>query len=236
MRKQPANPEGPSGELTFQLKIHLLGINPQIYRRIQIRGDTSIALLHHVFQVAMGWDNYHLHSFHIWGKEYGIPYSGGHFADDANQVQFDDFAWRVNDKFTYTYDFGDYWQHQVRIEKIIPSSNLPDYPVCLSGKRACPPEDVGGIIGYERRTLEQFMWAEDLLERLVNGENVLDDDVPGWFWTFHPERFDRARVNQHLVKVYQLKGRRDFLLGREDYEYFFEHEPWPKLNQNNQMV
>ena len=71
----------------YQLKIHLLGISPQICRRVVVRGDTTLAELHHVFQVVMGWDNWHLHSFKLWGKEYGMPYAGGiYFADDARRV------------------------------------------------------------------------------------------------------------------------------------------------------
>ena len=74
----------------YQLKIHLVGISPHIVRRVLVRGDTTLAELHHVFQVAMGWENWHLHSFKLWGKEYGIPYSGGiYFADDARRVHLE---------------------------------------------------------------------------------------------------------------------------------------------------
>ena len=125
----------------YQLKIHLVGISPHIYRRVLVRGDTTLAELHHV---AMGWENWHLHRFKLWGKEYGIPYAGGiYFADDAQRVHLGDFPWRVNDRFTYTYDSGDYWLHQVRVEKVLPPTALVDHPVCVSGRRACPPEEVG---------------------------------------------------------------------------------------------
>lgn len=88
----------------------------------------------------MGWENWHLHSFHLLGKEYGICYAGGtYFADDACQVHLGDFPWRVNDKFSYLYDFGDYWRHQVRVEKVLPLTALAAHPVCVSGRRAYPP-------------------------------------------------------------------------------------------------
>ena len=91
----------------YQLKIHLLGISPQICRCVLVQGDTTLAELHHVFQVVMGWDNWHLHLFKLWGKECGIPYAGGiYFADDARRVHLGDFPWRAGDKFTYTYDTG----------------------------------------------------------------------------------------------------------------------------------
>ena len=84
----------------YQLKIHLLGISPHICRRVLVRGDTSLAELHHVFQIAMGWENWHLYRFKLWGKEYGIPYAGGiYFADDARRVHLGDFPWQVNDKW-----------------------------------------------------------------------------------------------------------------------------------------
>ena len=62
----------------------------------------------------MGWTNWHLHSFKLWRKEYGISYAGGtYFANDARRVHMGDFPWRIIDRFTYTYDFSDYWHHQV---------------------------------------------------------------------------------------------------------------------------
>ena len=109
----------------YQLKIHLLGIDPQISRQVLVRGDTTLAELHHVFQLAMGWENWHLHSFKLWGREYGIPYAGGiYFAGDARWVHLGDFPWRAGDRFTYTYNFGDYWHHQVRVEKVLPGVAL----------------------------------------------------------------------------------------------------------------
>ncbi len=77
----------------------------------------------------MGWENWHLHCFHLWGKDYGLSYAGGTwYVEDARRVHLGDFAWRANDKFTYTYDFGDYWQHQVRVEKLLPPTAVPATP------------------------------------------------------------------------------------------------------------
>ena len=209
----------------YQLKIHLVGISPHICRRVLVRGDTTLAELHHVFQVAMGWENWHLHSFKLWGKEYGIPYAGGsYFADDARRVHLGDFPWQVNDKFTYTYDFGDYWLHQVRVEQVLPPTALSAHPVCVSGRRACPPEEVGGPRGYDQRTLDQFSWAYEARDRLLAGEDIREDDVPTWFWTYRPEHFDKGPVNRKMAKLYQLKGNPDFLLSQGGYDYFFADE------------
>lgn len=103
------------------------------------------------------------------------------FADDAWQVHLGDFPWRVNEKFTYTYDFGDYWQHQVRVEKLLPSTVVLTTPVCVSGRRACPPEEVGGLGGYDQRTLDQFRWRCKAHDHLLAGEDIRQDDVPTWF-------------------------------------------------------
>ena len=225
----PAQLKNSPVELVYQLKIHLLGISPQIYRRVLVQADTTLAQLHHIFQVVMGWENGHLHSFHIWGKQYGIRYGGMYFADDANQVRLGDFPWRVKDKFSYTYDFTDHWQHQVRVETIQPATGSLHPPRCLSGHRACPPEEVGGSQGYRQRTLDQYAWQWDLLDQLLQREPIEEQllAVPDWFWTYQSEHFDRDQVNRRLLKLYQLKGRSDFLYSRGDYNYFFEHEPLP---------
>ena len=241
MEKCLTNPdpqEGTSGQLTYHLKIQLLGISPQIFRRLAVGADTTLAQLHHILQVVMGWENWHLHSFHIWGKQYGIRYGGFYFADDANQVRLGDFPWRVKDKFTYVYDFTDHWLHQIRVEKIQPAAKPLNPPFCLSGRRACPPEEVGGIEAYRQRTLDQFSWLRDLVMGLLEGDPIDEQalDVPDWFWTYRSEYFDRAEVNRRLAKLYQLKGGSDFLYSRGGYDYFFEHEPLPKLDENNQMV
>ena len=82
----------------YQLKLYLVGISPQISRRVLVRGDTTLAGLHYLFQVVMGWENWHLHRFPLWGKDYGLSYAGGTWvADDARRVHLGDFAWRVND-------------------------------------------------------------------------------------------------------------------------------------------
>lgn len=151
-----------------------------------------------------------------------MSYAGGTwYADDARRVHLGDFPWRVNDKFTYTYDFGDYWQHQVRVEKVLPATTVLTVPVCVGGRRACPPEDVGGPRGYDQRTLDQFSWAHEAHDRVLAGEDIREDDVPTWFWTYRPEHFDKDHVNPKLAKLYQLKDNPDFLYSQGGYDYFF---------------
>ena len=94
---------------TYSIKIALRGVSPMIWRRMRVRGNTSLADLHHIIQIAMSWENDHLHCFHIYGEDYGIKYDGGmDFTHNARQVFLDDFGFDVGDRFTYTYDFTTY--------------------------------------------------------------------------------------------------------------------------------
>ena len=109
----------------------------------------------------------------------------------------------------------------MRVEKVLPATAAPTGLVCLSGRRACPPEEVGGTSGYDQHTLGQFSWRYEALDRLLAGKGIREDDVPTWFWTFQPEHFDKNHVNRKLAKLYQLKGNPDFLLSQGGYDYFF---------------
>lgn len=95
------------------------------------------------------------------------------------------------------------------------------HPVCGRGRRACPPEEGDGPRGYDQRTLDQFSWAYEAHDRLLAGEDIREDDVPTWFWTYRPEHFDKGPVNKRLAKLYQLKGNPDFLYAQGSYDYFF---------------
>ena len=104
----------------YQLKIVLRGIRPPVWRRVLVRTDCSIAVLHEIVQIAMGWWNCHLHRFLIRGKEYGVAYEGEvSFADDPDQTKLSDFRFRPLERFGYLYDFGDNWDHDIIVEKIL---------------------------------------------------------------------------------------------------------------------
>lgn len=152
----------------YHLKVHILNISPMIYRRFIIDGNTHLAQLHHLLQIILGWENQHLHLFHIWVVDYGIAYIGvNHFRDNPCEIFIGDLELRAGDKFSYVYDFGDYWKHEVRVEKI---ENLPSgyqYPVCTAGRRARPPEDVGGPYAYEDALLSQFIWMRETLTNVM---------------------------------------------------------------------
>lgn len=211
-------------ECLFHLKVHLLDISPMIYRRVVVRGDTTIAELHHLIQIFMGWGNAHLHKFHIWGVDYGIrvPY-GIYFRDDPCAVNIAGFGFKAGDKFSYVYDFGDYWQHELRIEKITPIDSKYTIPLCTSGKRACPIEDIGGPQAYKEAISEQWHWLFIKSPNIINDFLRTEDlselreafyDIPNWYIKHQPEFFDREKVNRIIARLhqemYQEKGGCDF--------------------------
>ena len=161
-----------------------------IYRRLLVSSDMSLADLHYAIQIAMGWEDFHLHRFSIHGKVYGN--------EDANYiVRYDapgkptlgDFAFEQGERFLYEYDFINWWQHEVRVEKILPFDAKKGYPVCIGGKRACPPEDCGGPWDYQE--LLHTRWNPFHNGGLYAAPRILGT-------RFDPERFDRKQVNVQL--------------------------------------
>ena len=105
----------------YQLKIVLRDISPLVWRRVRVTSDTTIADLHAIVQTVMGWEDVHLHQFRIHGKAYGVYRGGGvTFADNPRQVRLADFRLHTGERFLYEYDFGDGWQHDIRLEQVVP--------------------------------------------------------------------------------------------------------------------
>ena len=133
----------------YQFKVVLRGISPMIWRRLLLRSDHSIAALHYTIQIAMGWSDSHLHRFHIHGKDYGVAHEGGlTFSDDPERVLLGQFGFRLRERFLYEYDFYDNWEHDIRLEKVLPLNSKRVFPVCIGGQRPVPPEDSGGPRAY----------------------------------------------------------------------------------------
>ena len=176
-------------QLVYQLKVSLIGIKPPIWRRIQITGDTTLDVLHGILQMAMGWFGEHLYEFKVHGTSYGDPsvLLEGEVVDEK-AVNLNWLISQEQEKFLYIYDFGDYWEHDILIEKILPIEEGTHYPVCIDGKRACPPEDCGGTSGYD-----------DLLKILKDPDNPEHEDKFEWLpGDFDAEKFDIEYVNRQL--------------------------------------
>ncbi|MEQ8667649.1 MAG: plasmid pRiA4b ORF-3 family protein [Pirellulales bacterium] len=140
--------------VAYQFKVTLIHSNPPVWRRILVP-EGSLDDLHKWVQTAMGWENAHLHRFDIQRKHYGDPEMlddgfGETRVIDSLGVQLADLFDRPRPakRFTYEYDFGDGWMHELEFEGIVDPPRGKKPPCCLEGERACPPEDCGGVWGY----------------------------------------------------------------------------------------
>ena len=176
----------------YQLKVTLLDIEPPIWRRILVPHNIRLDKLHSVLQVVMGWTDSHLHEFTIDGVSYGDPSIEMDMveeAEDETKFRLHKVVPREEGKFHYLYDFGDSWEHEILVEKILPLGKGTRYPVCLAGKRACPPEDCGGAPGYE-----------NLLESLKDPSHPEHENMFDWLpGDFDSEKFDIEAVNRRLA-------------------------------------
>ena len=176
-----ANPEvSPS---IVQLKVRLLGISPMIWRRVLVPASVSLRELHGILQVSMGWEGIHLYYFDI----HAVHYGSVELSTESPDIALSRFRFRERDRFAYLYDMGDFWEHEVRIEKFLDREPKKTYPVCTGGSGACPPEDCGGAAGYLEWREEATGWdawsdldmiagfAADVLEGRSAGK-LTDDD------------------------------------------------------------
>jgi hypothetical protein len=178
----------------WQLKITLYGAKPPIWRRVQVPAAMALSDLHHVIQTAMGWTNSHLHEFEIGGLMYAEPNPFFEEPDpdllDASSVRLGEVL-QVGETLTYTYDFGDDWRHSVLVEKEVEPDPNVVLPVCLGGRRACPPEDVGGVWGYAEFLLA---WRDP--------DHPEHQELRDWAGPyFDPDAFDSEAVTSYLRQL-----------------------------------
>jgi len=186
--KPAAAPDVP----VYQLKVTLKGSKPPIWRRIQVSGDTSLRELHGVLQAIMGWDGDHLYEFVV-GRLHFSSAEGDWGVDvyDDQKTTLAGIAPVARMKFKYEYDFGDGWMHEILVEKILSPEPGAQYPVCVTGKRAGPPDDCGGIWGYAMR-----------LEAAADPECPDHQEQLDWLGEgFDPEAFDLEAINRKLKRI-----------------------------------
>ena len=176
----------------YRLKVTLKEVEHAVWRRIQVRRQVRLDRLHLIIQAAMGWTNSHLHEFLIKGLRYRVFEQMYEGIDDPDTHDEKEYRLKnlVNegDSFDYIYDFGDDWQHEIVVEKVMEPETEVKYPVCFEGKRACPPEDCGGPWGYA-----------DLLRMLGDPEHEEYADYREWIGEdFDPESFNLGKVNSCL--------------------------------------
>jgi hypothetical protein len=192
-----------SARVILQLRAVLRGVSPLIWRRLLVPSDTSIAQLHEILQVAFGWEDMHLHRFDIRGREYGLNREGSLFFDtDARKVRIGELQLRRMERFTYEYDFGDNWIHDIRIEATLSIDPAKHYPVCVGGKCSAPPEDCGGPgVFMENRWRYKAMGSGESRAELEDFIDDVDDEEWEIARQYHPDRFDRRAINRALVAL-----------------------------------
>jgi hypothetical protein len=176
----------------YQIKVTLQGLRPPVWRRLQVPGDISLSKLHQVLQVAMGWTNSHLHQFKVGEEYYGE--AGAEFGLEVKserRAKLNQVAPAEKSRFLYEYDFGDSWEHEILVEKILPPAPGVGPPVCLAGKRACPPEDCGGVWGYA-----------EMLDVLQHPNTARYEEITEWLGgEFDAEAFPLDAINADLKRI-----------------------------------
>ncbi len=180
-----------------QLKVTLQGIRPPIWRRLLVPSDITLDRLHAAIQGAMGWFDCHLHEFECDGRRFGQPDPDDfELVEDESRFTLTRLAPRAGDRLRYCYDFGDNWQHEIRVEKVLPRDPGLALPACTAGRRACPPEDCGGPWGYA-----------ELLQALADPKHPEHADLMEWTdGGFDPACFDLDETQSRLRGWLELPG------------------------------
>jgi predicted nucleotidyltransferase len=180
----------------FELHVSIRDIEPIIWRRLRVPADLTLGQLHEVLQLAFGWTNSHLHDFAVHDVRFGmVDVEDQLFSVDENAAPLGAVA-RAGKTFLYRYDFGDDWEHDVKVERVLDQGD--ERIVCLDGARACPPEDCGSTSGYAH-----------MLEVLANPKDEEYREMKQWVGRgYDPEKFDLAAVNKKLATLSKRLGRR----------------------------
>ncbi len=177
---------------TYQIKVFLIDSNPKIWRRILVASDTKLSDLHTILQIAMGWTDSHLHQFIKDDIFYSANMEDDEFWDDYNNIDYAEIVVssllkKEKDTMIYEYDFGDGWEHEILLEKILPFDETQSLPLCIMGEMSCPPEDCGGVWGYA-----------EMLEILKEPEHEEYQNYMEWLGTEYldPTEFSIDEVNE----------------------------------------
>lgn len=179
----------------YQLKVSLVGLRPPVWRRLLVPADLPLRALHEVIQVAFGWWDQHLHEFEIGGARFGTDDGEGWGPPPRDETAtILEAVVDVGDTFAYVYDFGDDWRHEVTVEAVLAATARDRYPACVDGRRACPPEDCGGVWGYT-----------DFLHAIADPDDDDHEQMLQWIGgKFDPEAFDPAEVDYRLRRPHPV--------------------------------
>jgi len=178
----------PFGPTVYTLRVTLREVKPEVWRRVVVRSETPLPEFAHILEAAMGWEGYHLHMFDVGGVLFGQPDEDSDYVIDEAVATVKHVLPLVKSTLRWDYDFGDGWEHDVVVEAIESPQDGKRYPMCLAGERACPPEDCGGVPGYE-----------DLLRVLADPNDPEHEHMLSWAPDgFDPSVFDLVAANRRL--------------------------------------
>ena len=204
----------------LHLKIALRYVKPPIWRRVEVPDTLTFWELHFVLQILFDWENSHLFEFRqgrgsindfLTGSPPVLPGDENNMPEwqlDPRQTTLDEILTKSKDKLTYVYDFGDYWEHDIVVEKVVPlaAGHATSAVRCLTGKRAAPPEDIGGFSGYEQL-------LEVLAEKAAGKRKRLPSEFAG-LGKFDPEEFALAHYNHDLSLLRHIVAAEDEMLAK----------------------
>lgn len=170
----------------LELTVTLRDVEPRIWRRLRVRANITLTVFHDVLQKVMGWTDSHLHLFRAGGIEYGVRDPEMPALRSEKSVRLGTLLLKPGDRLVYEYDFGDSWEHDIELVRVLPPDPGPGkYPFVLEGARACPPEGCGGVPGYE-----------DLLRVLADRRDPEHKSTLRWVGgAFDPEAFEASAIN-----------------------------------------
>jgi hypothetical protein len=182
-----------------RLKATLQGTKPPIWRRVEVGSDITLAELSGVLEAAMGWLGGHLHGFDVNGVQYQQPdLEDGMFEppEDETKHRVGEVLADTDAKMRWDYDFGDGWEHKIEVEAIEPQDPTIAYPRCITGRRACPPEDCGGIWGFA-----------ELLDAIADKTHPRHDELSEWLpIDYDPSHFAAAEITNDMRSPRPLAG------------------------------
>ncbi len=173
----------------YEFTVSLEGITPVVWRKFLIHEFIELSELHMLIQMTMGWEAKHLYMFEINGLSYSdLETAEEQDVNDAEGTLLCDVI-GSSKEFSYTYDFGDDWRHKVEVTAELEHDPRINYPICIGGENACPPEDCGGIHGFHK--LKKVLRGKDSEEK---------DNIIEWLGGFYdPTSFDPNFVNKHML-------------------------------------
>lgn len=178
-----------------RVRIELDNWRPAIWRRVDVPLTVTLKALHVIIQAVMPFENYHLFEFRAGERRYADPDPEWDSQRDstyaANSVKLGALVDRNIEAFAYTYDFGDDWRHTISIKSTSAADPTLDYPRYIDGARRAPPEDVGGVSGFEL-----------FIEAMADRRHEQHRDMMRWYGgPFHPERLDEDEIHKRIGKI-----------------------------------